>query len=137
MIELSDIIKFVEDKTGADIVLGDSDIADDLGIDGDDFDDFIIEFAKQFSVDISPCLWYFHCSEEGSWNSIGGAFIKSPDKRVEHIPVTPIMLCEFAKEGRWNIEYPKHKIPRARFDMLINQLLLTGALCYLLYRWIF
>lgn len=87
-------------------------------------------------MDISSCLWYFHCGEEGSWNNIGGTFFKSPDERVKHIAVTPDMLSEFAKIGKWNIDYPDHKLPKRRYDILINQLLILAFIIFLIYKWI-
>lgn len=131
MVDLSTIIKFVEKKTGTNNISENADITNDLGVDGDDFDELITQFSQQFNVDISSCLWYFHASEEGSWNSIGGAFYKSPDKRVTHIPITPLKLYQFAREGKWNIQYPEHQLPKRRYDMILNQLilLLFSILC--------
>ena len=134
MVEISEIINFIKDKIGADKVSENIDIANDLGVDGDDFYEFINEFSKKYNVDISSCLWYFHCSEEGSWNSIGGIFFKSPDKLVQHIPITPLMLFEFAKQGKWNIQYPVHKFPNRRYDIIINQLLFFFFIVFLLYK---
>src|SRR5690606_6725679 len=114
---------FLKERTGADNVLENSDIANDLGVDGDDYDELVYEFSKKYNVDVSSCLWYFHWSEEGSWNSIGGSVFRPPDKRVEHIPVTPLMLSEFSKAGKWNIEYPYHELPKRRYDSIINQII--------------
>jgi hypothetical protein len=134
MVELSEIINFVEKHTGADNVSENSDLTKDIGVDGDDFDELINEFAKKYNVDISSCLWYFHCSEEGSWNSIGRAFFKSPNNRVIHIPVTPLMLFGFTKVGKWNLEYPEHKLPKKRYDIIINNLLILICILFLLYK---
>jgi hypothetical protein len=130
IVELPGILKFVRDQTGSDEVFENSDIAEDLGVDGDDFDELINNFAKKFNVDISPCLWYFHFTEEGNWNSIGGAFFSSPDKRVKRIPVTPSMLFEFARKGKWDIQYPEHQLPERRYDIIINQLLIISFLIF-------
>ena len=137
MAEVSEIIVFLKKQTGADEVSEKSDIANDLGIDGDDYDHFIQEFSKKYSVDISSCLWYFHFSEEGSWNNIGGTFFQSPDKRVQHIAVTPLMLSEFTKKGKWDISYPEHTLPKRRYDIIINQSLVVGFILYLLFRFVF
>jgi hypothetical protein len=133
MVELAEIVAFIKDQTGCDKVAENSDITEDLGVYGDDFDELIVNFSKKFNVDISSCLWYFHCCEEG--NSIGGAFFKSPDKRVKHIPVTPLMLFEFAQKGKWDIQYPDHKLPKRRYDILINQVLIVGFVIFLIYKW--
>lgn len=134
MAEVSEIIEFLKDRTGAGNVSENTDIANDLGVDGDDYDELIREFSKKYNVDVSSCLWYFHWSEEGSWNSIGGTIFQSPDKRVEHIAVTPIMLSEFTKAGKWNIEYPDHKLPKWRYDIIINQILVIVFILFLLYK---
>ena len=134
MAELSEIVEFLKNQTGCDTVLDNSDVTEDLGVDGDDFDDLVLNFSKKFNVDTSSCLWYFHCSEEGSWNSIGGTFFESPDKRVKHIPVTPLMLLEFAHKGKWVIKYPDHKLPKKRYDILINQLLIAVFVVFLIYK---
>ena len=112
MYHLAEILKFVEEQTGCseDHVHKNSDIVKDLGCYGDDFDDLLAKFSKNYSVDISSYRWYFHTSEEG--NSIGGSFFRPPNERVEHIPVTPGMLLEFANSGKWDIEYPDHKLPK-------------------------
>ena len=137
MAEVSEIIEFLKQKTGADSISENSDIGSDLGVDGDDYDELILEFSERYNVDVSSCLWYFHFSEEGSWNSIGRQFFKSPDERVKHIPVTPVMLSNFTKSGKWNLDYPEHNIPKKRYDILVNQVLVIGLILYLLWRWLF
>lgn len=124
----------MKNEIGVDAVNENDDLANDLGIDGDDYDEFISKYATKYRVDISSFLWYFHYSEEGSWNSIGGAFFKSPDKTVKHIPVSPLMLSEFAKKGKWEIQYPEHKLPKRRYDIIINQLLVLLFVILLLYK---
>jgi hypothetical protein len=134
MVQVSEIFDFIENKTGVDKVSENIDITNELGVYGDDFFELIEEFSKKFNVDISSCLWYFHTREEGSIHSIGAAFFKSPNETVTHIPLTPLMLCEFAKDGKWNIQYPKHRIPKKRYDLLINQLLLLSFIIFLFYK---
>lgn len=134
MIEVSEIINFLKDKTGSDKISENSDITTDLGVDGDDFFELILEFGKKYHVDISSCIWYFHCAEEGSWNSIGGAFFKPPNYRVQHIPITPFMLLEFVKLGKWDIQYPDHKIPKKRYDIIFNVLLILSLIIFTLYK---
>lgn len=134
MAEISDILNFLEVQTGSEDVSENSDITNDLGVDGDDFFELIAEFGKKYQVDISSCIWYFHCAEEGSWNSIGGAFFKPPNHRVQHIPITPLMLLEFVKEGKWNLQYPDHKIPKRRYDIIVNQLIVLLFIIFILYK---
>ena len=114
-----DIIAFLIDLSGTDRVKPDSDINDEIGMYGDDFDEMIEKFGEKFSVDISDYLWYFHSEEEG-FISLGGIFFKPPNQRVNRIPITPAMLTEFANLGCWNISYPPHKLPKYRIDIIIN-----------------
>jgi hypothetical protein len=134
----TDIIKFLADLSGTDKIESDSDIFQDIGMNGDDFHEMIEKFSKQFSVDMKDYLWYFHCDEEGQ--SIGGTFFKPPYLRVKRIPVTPLMLTEFANNRKWNIIYPEHKLPKSRYDILINQILLglflAGIIIWAIVKWI-
>ena len=77
-------------------------------------------------------LWYFHTDEEG--NSFGSGFFKPPNERVKHIPVTAEVLLKSANEGKWTIEYPEHKIPKRRYDIIINQILILLAVIILIYK---
>jgi len=136
MYQIGEIIKFVENHTGCveGEVLENSDLVDDLGCDGDDFGELIDKFSQDYNVNISSYRWYFHHTEEGSWNSIGGSIFSPPDKRVKHIPVTPGMLLEFANSGKWDIQYPDHKLPKRRYDIIVNQLLVAVFLSILIYK---
>jgi hypothetical protein len=134
MYQIDEIIAFVEKHTGASEVLENSDIVEDLGCDGDDFADLMDRFSKDFHVDISSYYWYFHHAEEGSWNSVGGSFFRPPDQRVKRIPVTPKMLLGFAKSGKWEIQYPDHKVPGRRYDIVINQVLIVIFIVVLIYK---
>lgn len=134
MAEVFEIIEFLKVQTGADDITEYSDIVNDMGADGDDYDELVYEFSNKYNVDISSYLWYFHCSEEGSWNSIGGSFFKSPDNRVEHISVTPMMLADFTKVGKWDLQYPEHSLPKRRYDIMINQFLIFAFIVFILYR---
>jgi len=78
-----------------------------------------------YSVDMTAYLWYFHSDEEG--NNIGGLFFPPPYKRVKRIAVTPLLLTEFANTGKWDIEYPNHKIPQKRYDTLIDVIIMLMA----------
>jgi hypothetical protein len=133
-LQIDDIIEFVKEQSGLKDVNEDSDIFKDLGCTGDDFHELIGLYAKQFNVDMSSYLWYFHADEEG--NNIGGVFFLPPYKRVIRIPVTPFMLFNFAQSGRWGVVYPVHEIPKRRYDLLINGILILGFIGYLIYRYL-
>lgn len=90
------------------------------GIDGDDAVEFMGEYSKKFNVNMDKYLWYFHHDEE-SLGSFGAVFFAPPSYRVKRIPITIMMLTNFANAGRWDIKYPKHTLPKRRYDILINQ----------------
>src|SRR5688572_10048311 len=100
-----DIISFLIDQSGTDKIKPDSDMYEDIRMGGDDFQEMIEEYAKKFAVDMEGYLWYFHADEEG-WPGLGGIIFKPPYARVDRIPVTPLMLTDFANKGRWDMKYP-------------------------------
>ena len=91
--------------------------------------------SDKYLVDMSDFLWYFHCDEEGS-TFITGMFFKPPYKRVTRIPITPKMLTDFANSKIWKIDYPKHKLPKYRYDIIFNPIILFSffVLCLLFYK---
>ena len=133
MYSQEEINNFIKEKAGIYELKPNDDLFNDQGVCGDDFHELIDEYAKTFKVDMAGYLWYFHTDEEGSWNSIGGAFFKPPNARVTHIPVTPALLLDKANKGIWDIHYPFHELPKKRWDVIINQVLLVVVLAWLLY----
>ncbi|MDH7460766.1 DUF1493 family protein [Chitinophagaceae bacterium 26-R-25] len=131
---LDEIVNLIAKKSGCDIleINADSDISNDLGCWGDDFHELIDEYALNFKVDMSSYLWYFHTEEEG-YNSVGGSFFKPPNERVKHIPVTPQVLLDCANNGKWNIAYPPHALPKRRYDVLINQIVVLLFIAFGVY----
>jgi len=127
MTTANEITEFVKKNTGLENITDDTDIFY-IGIVGDDFHELIKKFAKTYSVDMTNYLWYFHADEEGVRSSIGGFFFAPPYKRVKHIPVTPLLLNEFANRKKWNIEYPKHQIQKKRYDLFINTIIVATAI---------
>ena len=123
MITTDEIINFLKDLSAADKIYPDSDLFEDIGIIGDDFKEMIDKFAGKYSVDMKNYLWYFHNVDEGSGN-FGGLFFKAPYNRVERIPITPLLLTDIANKRKWDIDYPAHKIPKKRYDLLINSILI-------------
>jgi acyl carrier protein len=128
MATLNDIIQLIIEKTGTEEyqINAHTDISDDLGVDGDDFHELIEEYAQKYQVDMTNYLWYFHTDEEGQ--NIGGLFFEPPYERVTRIPVTPLMLEGFANTGKWAIEYPAHHLPKRRYDLIFNQIILLVVL---------
>ncbi len=120
-IKQTEILNFLSNhlRLGTDEVKMDSDIYKDFGIDGDDFFELMEAYSKEFKVDLSDFLWYFHHNEEGFFN-IGSIFVKPPYNRVSRIAITPQILFEAANTGKWSIKYPKHTLPKKRYDILIG-----------------
>lgn len=129
---MKEILSFIKELTCAEKVTENIDIESDLGCYGDDFHELIEEYAKRFNVDISTYLWYFHTREEGS-ESIAELFFSPPNIRVKRIPITPKMLYEFAEKGKWEVKYPKHDIPKKRYDLFVNLILLIAIIILSIY----
>lgn len=136
MYHLEDIYEFLKKHLYDEPVKADSDIFDDFGCVGDDFHELIDDYARTFNVDMSSYLWYFHGDEEGN-GFFSLQIVDPPYKRVKRIPVTPTMLLEFANAGRWEITYPEHILPKRRYDIIFNQILIAGLLLYAIYSLIF
>jgi len=120
MVAVCEIIGFIKQETSLDLQEH-SDIWQ-RGLVGDDFLELMEAYSKRFGVEMEKYRWYFHHEEEG-WN-FGGLFFKPPNRRVKRIPITPQMLTNFARHGKWNLEYPEHHIPKKRVDILFNQFFL-------------
>lgn len=125
MSELTEILQLVESYSLSH-AQPDSDLFEHLGIRGDDFHELIAKFAKKYSVDMSEYLWYFHSDEEG-FNPME-MFVTPPYKRVSRIPITPQLLSEFAFKKKWKIDYPVHQLPKRRWDLRVNTILVIGFL---------
>lgn len=131
-----EIIQFLKEETYEEVITSETDIFNECGVSGDDSHELIEKYHTEYNVDMSNYLWYFHCDEEGSWNSIGGSFFKPPNERVSRISITPKMLTEFANSKKWEINYPKHVLPKKRYDLIINQIIIILLLIFLLYKYV-
>jgi hypothetical protein len=130
VVTTEELVSFVKEFTAVDEVQSETDIFSDLRCTGDDFHELIENYAKKYPVDMSSYLWYFHSDEEGQ--NFGGVFFRPPYERVKRIPVTPQMLADFVNEGRWKINYPSHKLPKLRIDILVNLVLFLVVLFFLI-----
>lgn len=131
-----DLKSFITDKICCHDyeVIPDCDIVYDLGCYGDDFHEFITQYATRFKVDVNSCLWYFHTKDEGASFSIGASIFKPPYERVKHIPVTPSMLLSFANAGKWSLAYPEHSLPKRRYDIWINRVVVLLVISFVIYK---
>jgi hypothetical protein len=112
-----------------------SDLMEDLGLEGDDFSELIEDFSKKYDIDMDSYLWYFHHREEG-WN-LGALIFKPPYAQVKAIPVTPEVLLTAAKTRVWPVKYPNHKLKSGRPDILFNQVLFSGIAIFGVVIWLF
>jgi hypothetical protein len=131
MYVLDDIIEFIKEQTAIKDVNPEDDLLNDLGCSGDDHHEFMAEYARKYKVDMNSYLWYFHADEEGQ--NIGGTFFKPPYERIKHISITPLILLESANKGKWALNYPEHKLPKHRYDIFINQVLVSLLIAYIIY----
>jgi len=128
---------FIIEKTGCDYeeVTANCDIIYDLGCYGDDLSELIYQYKEKYNVNLENYLWYFHTEEEGHLNlSIGRAFFKPPYERVKHIPLTPALLLDSANEGKWLVAYPEHSLPRRRYDIVINQVVILVFIIFFIFK---
>jgi hypothetical protein len=99
----------------------DTDIFNDLGVEGDDFSELIEKYASNFNVNMNDYLWYFHSNDEGT--NVWSFLFKPPNKKVNRIPVTPKLLLDAANSKKWNLNYPPHNQPKNRSDLTYSNIL--------------
>ncbi|ACA99756.1 MULTISPECIES: DUF1493 family protein [Cyanophyceae] len=132
---LTDIYRFIQQEipsaTG-DRLNATTDLFGTFDIQADDCATFIEKFAQKFKVDLDGYLWYFHHGEAGL--NLGGFLIKPPYERVERIPITPEILLKAATKRRWKLSYPDHTLPKKRWDMVVNKIILFLVFFYILNR---
>jgi hypothetical protein len=122
---------FIKQKTGINQLKLTDDLCKEHGVGGDDFHKFIDAYANTFNVDMTGYLWYFHAGEEG--HNIGGIIFKPPYEKVTQIPVTPAMLLDFANKGYWDVFYPPHNLPKRRWDIIFNKVLIVLVIAFVFY----
>ncbi len=131
-VEFLDIEQLVKAELNEKTPLSlDSTLHSDLGLTGDDFNEFLETFAKKFNVKMQEYIWYFHASEEPYLNLF---FFKSPDKRVPFIPVTLEMLQNFANLKKWSVDYPERHIPKRRYDVIATYVVIIFILSLFIYN---
>ena len=120
MYKIEDIILFINKEISPSIEVHiDTDLENDVKITGDDISDFLEKYSLEFNVNMKNYLWYFHQHEE-TYGGIGALLFKTPKDRVKHIEITPEILLESANKGYWNVNYPEHKLPKFRYDIITN-----------------
>ncbi|SDP18111.1 Protein of unknown function [Filomicrobium insigne] len=93
------LLKFVREETRTrKNISGDTDIAHDLGVDGDDALEFMLAFQREFNVDLSNFRFNLHFGSEG-FDLISA--IEALVRKKGGIPVTIFILFYAAKSSRW------------------------------------
>ena len=128
--DIEQIYKFLIEEQGVkrSKLSPDSDVRNDLGVEGDDFSELIESFAEKYHVNMDSYRWYFHHGEEG-WN-IGALFFKPPYDQVETIGICPQILLDAAKSRKWPIRYPEHQLTEGRPDITFNKVFLVGIVIF-------
>lgn len=135
MITEQEIIDFITKEFWESKLTSDSDVFSEVGIDGDDCDEFLQKYSEKYSVNMNDFLWYFHYQDEASLTSfnIGGSLFKSPNQSVTMIPITPKMLTEFANSKKWSVDYPEHKLPKHRYDIYVYWIFLIFVITSIIF----
>ncbi|WP_024609667.1 DUF1493 family protein [Pseudoalteromonas sp. TB64] len=122
MVTIEQIFNLIESECVVDNVKLDlnTDLFNELGIEGDDFSKLIDKYTLNFSVNMDGYLWYFHSNDEGvnAWSFL----FKPPNKKVNRIAVTPKILLDCANSKKWEVVYPTHIKPRKRHDLTYSNL---------------
>ncbi|WP_409998028.1 MULTISPECIES: DUF1493 family protein [unclassified Bradyrhizobium] len=80
-----------------------TDIARDLGVDGDDAVEFLQRFQSEFGVDMSGFRFDQYFGGEG-FSLIG--FLRGLSSAARKKPLTIKMLCDVVARGRWTAGLP-------------------------------
>ena len=103
-------------------------LAEDLGLDGDDFD-FVDEIAERFAIDMSEYRWYEHHGLEGC----NPLWLLMPPWWAQRgkVPVRVADLVSAVEEGRWMIEYLDEPLQprRDRAGVLLVLIVLAVMTC--------
>jgi hypothetical protein len=79
----------------------DSVLEADVGITGDDADEFMEAYSREFQIDLSGFEFYRHFDAEG-WNPFVGFFTRLlRGEEMQHVPVTIALLVRAAEQHRW------------------------------------
>ena len=55
----------------------------------------------------------------------------TPDRRNQ---ILDAALHEFAEKGIWDMYYPPYHLPKRRYDIIINQIVVLLILVFVIYR---
>ncbi|WP_106746310.1 DUF1493 family protein [Yoonia maritima] len=104
-----------------------SDVFIGNGIEGDDANELIDDFAKRFDVDMGGFLYYFHYVGD---EPPGHRRVLPIDRHGQVYPFIPVsldILTASAEAGKWILAYPDHEVRTS----LRSKLVLFGFLTLL------
>jgi hypothetical protein len=78
-----------------------ADLGRDLGVTGDDAGDFMATYAREFGVDLSDFEFLRHFGPEGCLPGLGLYWRVRHGYWIGREPVTPRLLADAARQGRW------------------------------------
>ena len=81
----------------------------DLGVDGDDAEDLLIGFSKEFDVDLKRLQFSRHFGPEAPFNPIALLMPRWWRWQRERIPVRMQDLVDAAASREWTIRYPEEQ----------------------------
>lgn len=100
------VLAFTAAETGVDLqkLTLNTTLARDLGLDGDDADEFLTNFAKQFQVDLSGFTFNLHFGPEAV-SSLDIFLQSSSNQKSTLIPITLSDLIDSVAAGYWAKRY--------------------------------
>jgi hypothetical protein len=85
-----------------------ADLLGSAGLDGKAASRFLQLYAVRFRVDLRGYRWWFH-HREGGVLAMPLVALDGEGREIR-IPLSAEMLAGFAERGRWEIEYPPHRL---------------------------
>jgi hypothetical protein len=105
----SDIVGLVAEVSGRPRAQVDrADLLGSAGLDGKAASRFLQVYAVRFRVDLRGYRWWFHHRDHGVFAMPLVALDREGNEI--RIPLTAEMLAGFAERGRWDIDYPQHRL---------------------------
>ena len=69
---------------------------------------FLKLYALRFRVGTSGFRWYFHHRDHGAFAM--PLVARDAEGNAIRVPLSAAMLARFAEHGRWEVEYPQHRL---------------------------
>ncbi len=69
---------------------------------------FLTLYSMRFRVDMRPYKWWFHHRDNGVFAI--PLVARDPEGNVIRVPLASADLARFAEAGRWDVDYPPHRL---------------------------